>query len=36
MDKWAKITMEEIVKIVDSMPDRIQATISANSGHTRW
>ena len=36
IDEWSRITVEEIVKVVDSMPDRIQAAIRANGGHTRW
>ena len=34
--EWNKITMEEISNVVDSVPERVQAVISANGGNTRW
>lgn len=36
LEAWAKILAEEILKLVDSMPERIAAVIAANGGHTRW
>jgi transposase len=33
-DKWYSITVEEIRAIIDPMPDRIQAVIEAEGGHT--
>jgi len=28
--------VEEIQKVVDSLPQRIQAVLEASGGHTRW
>ena len=36
VEEWNAITVEEIRKCVDSMPDRIQAVVDNLGGHTRW
>ncbi|RPB11987.1 hypothetical protein P167DRAFT_488465 [Morchella conica CCBAS932] len=36
LEEWDLITSEEITKYVDNMPERIQAVIDANGGHTHW
>ena len=35
-EEWAKLTRSEILELVDSMPDHIQAVIAANGGHTKY
>jgi hypothetical protein len=35
-EEWDQITEEEISRLVDSMPERIEAVIAASGGHTRW
>jgi len=35
-EAWDQIDPNQILDYVDSMPDRIQAVIAANGGHTRW
>lgn len=35
-EEWAQLTKEEILELIDSMPARIAAVISANGGHTRY
>lgn len=34
--EWSRLTREDIVKCIESMPARLQAVIDANEGHTRW
>jgi hypothetical protein len=36
LEEWAKITPQEILKFVDTMPERIAAVIANEGGHTRW
>lgn len=36
MEEWERISEEDILKFVDSMPQRIQAVIANHGGHTRW
>ena len=36
IEEWNKITVKEIQKVVDSLPQRIQAVLDASGGHTRW
>jgi len=35
-EEWDKITVDNIQKHVDSLPQRVQAVVDANGGHTRW
>jgi len=35
-EEWARIPESELLYYIDTMPDRIQAVINANGGHTRW
>jgi len=35
-EEWNHITEERILAFVNTMPERIQAVIAANGGHTRW
>lgn len=32
MEEWEKITREEIQALIDTMPDRVQAVITAQGG----
>jgi transposase len=34
--EWEKITTEEILALVDSMPARVKAVVEANGGHTKY
>jgi transposase len=34
--EWEKITYEEILELVDSMPARVKAVVEANGGHTKY
>ncbi|KAI5850546.1 hypothetical protein DFP73DRAFT_615679, partial [Morchella snyderi] len=34
--EWDTITSEQIASLVDSMPERVAAVISANGGHTLY
>lgn len=34
--EWERITMEEILKLVDSMPERVRAVVAANGGPTKF
>ena len=36
IEEWNKITVEEIQKVVDSLPQLIQAVLDASGGHTKW
>ena len=35
-EEWDQLTEERILAFVNTMPDRIQAVIATNGGHTRW
>lgn len=35
-EEWARLKPEDYRKIIDSMPNRIEAVIQANGGHIRW
>ena len=35
-EEWQSITSEEIVRIIDTMVDRVKAVIAADGGHTRY
>jgi transposase len=35
-DEWNKITVEECVKLIESMPRRVAAVIKAKGGHTKY
>ena len=35
-EEWEHITKEGILAFVNTMPQRIQAIITANGGHTQW
>ncbi len=34
--EWEKITHEEILALVDSMPARVKAVVETNGGHTKY
>ncbi len=34
--EWEKITHEEILALVDSMPERVRAVVEANGGPTKF
>lgn len=36
LEEWEGISAGVILKLVDSMPERLAAVIAANGGHTRW
>ncbi|KAF8245688.1 hypothetical protein K440DRAFT_686649, partial [Wilcoxina mikolae CBS 423.85] len=36
LEEWDRITPEDILKYVNSMPQRIKAVLEADGGHTRW
>jgi len=36
VQEWQQIPEEDILALVDSMPERIEAVIAAGGGHTRW
>jgi hypothetical protein len=36
LEEWYSFSHEEILEIIDSMADRIQAVIEANGGHTKY
>jgi hypothetical protein len=36
VEEWNSISLAEIVEIIDTMPERIQAVIEANGGHTKY
>jgi len=36
VQEWHRITEEDIVVLVDSMPERIKAVSGAGGGHTCW
>jgi len=36
VEAWNSIPDEEVEEMIDSMPERVQAVIQANGGHTRW
>ena len=36
LEAWDQLDPNQILEYVDSMPDRIQAVLAANGGHTRW
>lgn len=36
LEAWAEISPEELKQLVRSMPERIEAVIAAQGGHTRW
>jgi len=35
-EAWDQIPGYELLEFIDSIPERIQAVINANGGHTRW
>ena len=35
-EEWALIPQEVIDKLIGSMPERLQAVLDADSGHTKW
>jgi hypothetical protein len=35
-EEWADISDDRVIAIVESMPERVQAVIAANGGHTRY
>lgn len=35
-EKWAKVTLDDFIHYVQEMPERVQAVIAANGGHTKW
>jgi hypothetical protein len=36
LEEWDLITEEDIIRCINNMPERIEAVIAANGGHTRW
>jgi hypothetical protein len=34
--RWEKITTDEILALVDSMPERVRAVVEANGGPTKY
>ena len=35
-EEWAKLDMEEVNKLIESMPRRLQAVIDAKGGSTKY
>ncbi|KAJ7191476.1 hypothetical protein GGX14DRAFT_381144, partial [Mycena pura] len=35
-DAWSKITVDEIDRFIDRMPDVVEAVIAAEGGHTKY
>jgi hypothetical protein len=35
-EEWAEIPHDVIDKLIDSMPERLQAVLDAEGGHTKW
>ncbi len=35
-EEWVRIHPEEVQRVVDTMPDRIDCVVRANGGHTRY
>lgn len=35
-EEWDRIPAEEILAFIDTLPQRIEAVIAANGGHTAW
>ena len=35
-EEWAKIDVEFLENLVESMPTRVQAVIDSNGGHTKY
>jgi transposase len=33
---WNSLDNERIIRLIDSMPERLQAVIDAQGGHTKW
>ena len=36
VQEWYQIPETDILALVDSMPERIEAVVAAGGGHTRW
>ena len=36
LEEWNGITIDEIRRVVDNMPQRVQAVLAAEGGHTKW
>jgi len=36
LEEWNGITIDEIWRVVDNMPQRVQAVLAAEGGHTKW
>jgi hypothetical protein len=36
LEEWNAITIDEIRRVVDNMPQRVQAVLAAEGGHTKW
>jgi hypothetical protein len=36
VEEWNGITIDEIRRVVDNMPQRVQAVLAAEGGHTKW
>ncbi len=34
MEEWEKITDQEVAKIIDTVPDRVEAVVAADCGPT--
>jgi hypothetical protein len=35
-DIWESIEVEECIKLIETMPQRIHDVLEAQGGHTRW
>jgi transposase len=35
-EEWAKLEVKDFVHYIEQMPERVQAVIAANGGHTKW
>jgi len=35
-EEWDRVSQLEVTAFIDTIPERIQAVIAANGGHTRW
>lgn len=35
-EEWAKLELDDFIEYIEEMPERVQAVIAANGGHTKW
>ena len=36
LEEWNTVTRDEIRRVVDNMPQRVQGVLATEGGHTRW